>query len=130
MSKTRTQIQITINVDFTCFSNVESFVKKMDSIQAIIPSYKWEMSYIEGCRHVTFKVTTYEEYMAITSKSGQMGGSVSSEIDMEPIYKSIENDIERVKAARGKAKERSEKKDKTTKDKAKEKDEVVLGDAA
>ena len=108
MKKTRTQIEVTINVSFASGFNAERFVEKMDNIKAITPSYKWDMVYMEDVAAVTFNVTTYEEYMAITSKSGLMGGSVRSEINMQPIYDSIDNDITKRLNTRGRTKKKVE----------------------
>ena len=104
MKKMRTQIEVTIKVSFARNSNAEMFIEKMNKIQQINSHFKWDMDYFEDDALVLFKVSTYEEYMAIATKSALMCGSVSSEINLAPIYDSIDEDIEKRTTARKKKK--------------------------
>ena len=104
MKKMRTQIEVTITVSFANNSNAEMFIEKMNRIQEINSHFKWDMEYREDVALVLFKVSTYEEYMAIATKSALMCGSVSSEINLAPIYDSIDKDIEKRETAKNKTK--------------------------
>ena len=99
MKKMRTQIEATITVSFANNSNAEMFIEKMNRIQEINSHFKWDMKYYEDIASVLFRVSTYEEYMAIATKSALMCGSVSSEINLAPIYNFIDKDIEKRETA-------------------------------
>ena len=99
MKKMRTQIEATITVSFANNSNAEMFIEKMNKIQEINSHFKWDMKYYEDIASVLFRVSTYEEYMAIATKSALMCGSVSSEINLAPIYNFIDKDIEKRETA-------------------------------